>query len=176
MGGVKTDLMGRTTLPRLFAAGEVACTGVHGANRLASNSLLEGVVFGERAGKAMRDLGEVIRSKATPAAALFPAISERDLRAIAWNSCGVLRSGPELRAGFNRLESRFLAPQDSPGRSSYELRNMHQVAMLISQAALAREESRGGHYRTDFPAKSAAFEKHSNITKTASADTQVSFA
>lgn len=161
MGGVQTDLFGRTTLPRLFAAGEVACTGVHGANRLASNSLLEGVVFGKRAGSAMRESGPVIRAKGTPPAALFPAISERDLRAIAWNSCGVLRSGPELGAGLKRLESRFLAPQTAPGRSSFELRNMHQVAMLISQAALAREESRGGHYRTDFPAKSRAFEKHS---------------
>ena len=176
MGGVKTDLMGRTSLPRLFAAGEVACTGVHGANRLASNSLLEGVVFGERAGKAMRESSEVGHGKTMLPAALFPAISERDLRAIAWNSCGVLRSGPELRAGFKRLESRFLGPQIAPGRSSFELRNMHQVAMLISQAALAREESRGGHYRTDFPAKSAAFEKHSNVSKTGGADAQVSFA
>jgi L-aspartate oxidase len=173
MGGVQTDLCGRTTLPRLFAAGEVACTGVHGANRLASNSLLEGVVFGARAGKAMCELSETHAFKATPESPMFPSLSERDLRAIAWNSCGVLRNGPELEAAHNRLIHNFQGAQVSPGRPSFEMRNMHQVAILISQAALAREESRGGHYRTDFPAKSSAFEKHSIITK---GNDQVKFA
>jgi L-aspartate oxidase len=165
MGGVKTDLNGLTTLARLYAAGEVACTGVHGANRLASNSLLEGIVFGARAGKAMRELAQVHSFNAVPEKPVFPTVSERDLRAIAWNSCGVLRNGPELAAAHRRLQANFLGAQTSPGRASFELRNMHQVALLISQAALAREESRGGHYRTDFPAKSEAFQKHSIITK-----------
>ncbi len=165
MGGVKTDLTGLTTLPRLYAAGEVACTGVHGANRLASNSLLEGVVFGARAGKAMCQMKNLPSGSAVPEKPVFPAISERDLRAIAWNSCGVLRNGPELDAAHKRLVANFQGAQTSPGRASFELRNMHQVALLISQAALAREESRGGHYRTDFPAKSEAFQKHSLITK-----------
>jgi len=165
MGGVQTDLEGRTTLPRLFAAGEVACTGVHGANRLASNSLLEGIVFGGRAGKAMCGLSDLHVANVVPEIPMFPSMSERDLRAIAWNSCGVLRNGPELAAAHKRLCANFQGAQTSPGRASFELRNMHQVALLISQAALAREESRGGHYRTDFPAKSAAFEKHSVIRK-----------
>jgi len=173
MGGVKTDLQGLTNLPRLYAAGEVACTGVHGANRLASNSLLEGVVFGARAGKAMCALSDLHALNPVPPAPLFPAISERDLRAIAWNSCGVLRNGPELDAAHRRLTANFQSAQTSPNRASFELRNMHQVALLISQAALAREESRGGHYRTDFPAKSPAFEKHSTICK---GDDQVAFA
>jgi L-aspartate oxidase len=179
MGGIATDLNGRTTIPGLFAAGEVACTGVHGANRLASNSLLEGVVFGARAGRAMSSC----ISHAQPAAhcapmPLFPDISEHDLRAIAWNACGVLRNGPELSAAGKRLQTRALAQCAAPNRACFELRNMHQVAYLISVAALAREESRGGHYRTDFPCKSVAFEKHSIITR-ASGDgfeAQVTFA
>jgi L-aspartate oxidase len=175
MGGVKTDLRGRTTLPRLFAAGEVACTGVHGANRLASNSLLEGVVFGARAGRAMCSLDTLPGGTPSPQEPLFPAITERDLRAIAWNSCGVLRSGPELAAAHKRLQSRDLAPPKAPDRTSFELRNMHQVASLISLAALAREESRGGHYRTDFPVKSSAFEKHSILTQSGP-DAQIVFA
>ena len=170
MGGVQTDLRGATSINRLFAAGEVACTGVHGANRLASNSLLEGLVFGERAGQTMSGMtaprsGHSIH----PPSAVFPAITERDIRAIAWNSCGVLRSGPELAAAHKRLRSRGFEPMDSPDRTSFEIRNMHQVATLISLAALAREESRGGHYRTDFPSKSIAYEKHSVLQATAGA-------
>jgi L-aspartate oxidase len=94
MGGVRTDLLGRTSLPRLYAAGEVACTGVHGANRLASNSLLEGIVFGARAGQAMSSLSELHASGSmVPPRISFPAINEREIRALAWNSCGILRSG-----------------------------------------------------------------------------------
>jgi len=177
MGGVRTDLFGRTTLPRLFAAGEVACTGVHGANRLASNSLLEAVVFGGRAGEAMKSLGEFPRKPAECCpSALFPCISERELRAVAWNACGILRSGPELAAAHRKIQSRARQAVDSPGRAEYELRNIHQVALLISRAALAREESRGGHYRTDFPVKSAAFEKHSVATRAETdIDAQIAF-
>lgn len=175
MGGVQTDLFGQTTVKRLFAAGEVACTGVHGANRLASNSLLEGVVFGARAGQAMAGLSDVSFSQATePRATLFPNVTERELRAIAWNSCGVLRSGPELSAAHTRLISRSLQPLAAPDRAAFELRNIHQVAALISQAALAREESRGGHYRIDFPCKSSVFEKHSVINRIGS-DEQLKF-
>ena len=163
MGGVKTDLFGLTSIARLYAAGEVACTGVHGANRLASNSLLEGLVFGERAGKAMRANSPTLASRATAAPPLFPRITERDLRAIAWNACGVLRSGPELDAALKRLESRWMEPNTNPERANFELRNMHQVAILIAKSALARRESRGGHYRTDFPAKLVEFEQHSAI-------------
>jgi len=178
MGGVHTDLVGRTLIARLFAAGEAACTGVHGANRLASNSLLEGVVFGARAGKAMGSLAPLIAPRPGPAPDVsFPVITERDLRAIAWNACGVLRSGPELAAASKRLCSRKLEPRPQPDRAAFELRNMHLVASLISRAALAREESRGGHYRVDFPNKSAAFEKHSSIQRSAnSGEAKVTFA
>ncbi len=178
MGGVHTDLLGRTTVQRLFAAGEAASTGVHGANRLASNSLLEGVVFGARAGQCMASLPEIRLQKPRRAPdPIFPAISERDLRAIAWNACGVLRSGPELAAAYKRLSSRQFEPCAEPDRAVFELRNMHQVASLISRAALAREESRGGHYRTDFPHKSPAFQKHSIIRLSANiGEASISFA
>jgi L-aspartate oxidase len=178
MGGARTDLHGRTNVPRLFAAGEVACTGVHGANRLASNSLLEALVFGARAGKAMSCLDDLKHSPEAHALCppLIPAISERELRAIAWNACGVLRSGPELAAAHKKLQSRDRKISDVQSREEFELRNMHQVASLISAAALAREESRGGHYRIDFPVKSPAFEKHSLIVRSpAESDDTVDF-
>jgi L-aspartate oxidase len=166
MGGVRTDLLGRTTVPRLYAAGEVACTGVHGANRLASNSLLEGVVFGARAGQAMSSLsGLQFSGDLVSPAITFPGITEREIRALAWNSCGILRSGPELSAAHNKLQSRIWRSIPSPGRPDFELRNIHQVAAMILRAALGREESRGAHYRTDFPCKSPAFERHSVITR-----------
>ncbi len=179
MGGVKTDLSGRTTLPRLFAAGEVACTGVHGANRLASNSLLEGVVFGERAGLAMASLLPLSRTGGLPPvdSVFFPEISERDLRAIAWNACGILRNGPELHAAYKRIESRGYRTLEGPTRTEFELRNIHQVASLISFAALGREESRGGHYRIDFPQHSSEFQKHSLLIRSSdSLNAQLTFA
>jgi L-aspartate oxidase len=178
MGGVRTNLFGESTIPRLYAAGEVACTGVHGANRLASNSLLEAVVFGARAGQSMRSLGS------RPAAPLadagvppfFPVTSERYVRAIAWHSCGILRNGPELATAQKILQSRSMQPLQSPTRSEFELRNIHQVASLISVAALAREESRGAHYRIDFPTKSPEFQKHSVLTRSmTNADPEVVF-
>jgi L-aspartate oxidase len=173
MGGVRTDLFGRTNIPGLFAAGEVACTGVHGANRLASNSLLEAVVFGGRAGAALASLEAISGATASAsetATRFVPAISERELRAVAWNSCGILRSGPELAAAHIKLLTRNMEAMAAPSRSGFELRNIHQVASLISAAALAREESRGGHYRTDFPAKSPLFEKHSLILRSTERD------
>jgi L-aspartate oxidase len=179
MGGVRTDLFGATSLPRLYAAGEVACTGVHGANRLASNSLLEALVFGERAGHCMKQLSGMSGGSTTEVSSeiLFPGITERELRAIAWNACGILRSGPELAAAHKKLYSRNRQPMAGASRSDYELRNIHQIALLIAQAALAREESRGGHYRTDFPARSPEFEKHSLLTRTHSdIDAEIAFA
>ena len=161
MGGVRTDLEGRTNLPRLFAAGEAACTGVHGANRLASNSLLEGVVFGARAGRAMRELARApIAESPLPAPERFPAVSEQEIRDLAWEHCGILRSGPDLRAACQELES--IAEAES---GSYETRNMRQVALLIARGALDREESRGAHYRTDFPEKRKEFESHSVVAR-----------
>lgn len=177
MGGVKSDLHGRTTVPRLFAAGEAACTGVHGANRLASNSLLEAVVFGARAGKAISQL-DPVRSQGpvSPTAEEFPAMGETELRTLTWNACGILRSGPELQAVYRKLANLPSEVAEGADRLQHEIRNMHQVACLIAQAALAREESRGGHYRIDFPHKSAALQKHSVLRKESGRDVHAHFA
>jgi len=169
MGGIRTDLDGRASLPHLFAAGEVACTGVHGANRLASNSLLEGIVFGARAGRAMREVGvsPLSGESLQPPPPRFPRISETDIRAIAWNSCGILRSGPELDTALNLLRSRERRHIHDATRADFEQRNIHLVALLIAFGALARMESRGAHFRTDYPHKSSETAKHSVICRSA---------
>lgn len=166
MGGVRTDLHGRTNLEFLYAAGEVACTGVHGANRLASNSLLEGVVFGARAGAAMREShsrGGKTKTFTSPDS-VFPNLTEASIRNLAWERCGIIRSGKGLQAACETLAAAILQPLASAERASYELRNIHTVALLIAKCALAREESRGGHYRSDFPATREEFQKHSYIS------------
>jgi L-aspartate oxidase len=166
MGGVRTDLEGRTSLPRLYAAGEAASTGVHGANRLASNSLLEGVVFGARAGARMREEAAwpLVETGARHEP-LFPSIAESALRTLAWEKCGIVRCGVALREACERLEEGAPVSRPNAGRELYEVRNMHAVALLIARCALAREESRGGHYRTDHPEKRAEFQKHSVVSK-----------
>ena len=139
VGGVLTDLAGRTELPGLYAAGECAATGVHGANRLASNSLLECLVFGRRA--ALAALAEPGLPDRLPApSAVSPA--ERvtsGLRRRLWRDCGLIRDA----AGLEQLRT---AP--------------HLLTRLIAEGALTREESRGSHFRVDFPAESDAFARH----------------
>ena len=162
MGGVRTDLDGRTNVARLFAAGEAACTGVHGANRLASNSLLEGVVFGIRAGRAMREAktraDTSIECRSTNASDSFlPSFGE--IQRIAWEKCGIVRSAEGLREAAEQLEA--MAPQ------SPEERNLRQVALLIARCALARQESRGAHFRIDYPETREAFARHSVVGKQA---------
>jgi L-aspartate oxidase len=172
MGGVRTDLHGRSTVGRLFAAGEVACTGVHGANRLASNSLLEGVVFGERAGIAMREFTSPVRSGNLPIPRpRYPVLTEDAVRELTWSRCGLVRSGEGLAEACRLLDEAPLELVERPQRSHEELRNVTLVAQLIARCALARRESRGGHYRIDYPEKSPDFQKHSSITK----DEQVKF-
>jgi L-aspartate oxidase len=164
MGGVRTDLDGQTSLERLYAAGEAACTGVHGANRLASNSLLEGVVFGARAGARMRRWsGATFVAKAAALEPEFPSMKEDAVRRLAWDHCGIVRNGRTLSDGLDRLESAGTSRNAIPTRSDYELRNMHTVAGLIARCALARAESRGGHYRSDFPERREEFRRHSII-------------
>jgi L-aspartate oxidase len=166
MGGVRTDLDGRTNIRRLYAAGEVACSGVHGANRLASNSLLEGVVFGARAGAAMRAFDEPpAASGDIPEPLLYPVASESELREMAWQCCGISRCAGGLRHVVEYLLSRAFEPNPRASRQHYEVRNIHTVLHLIARCALAREESRGGHYRTDFPEPRAEFQKHSMIRR-----------
>jgi L-aspartate oxidase len=168
MGGVKTDLDGRTNIARLYAAGEVACTGVHGANRLASNSLLEGVVFGARAGAYMRNSRASVPDPhaATAPPASFPCMSEVEVRSLAWEACGIARNGHKLAQAIEHLASSSTATAGMhASRKHHELRNMHLVTSLIARCALAREESRGGHYRTDFPDTQPEFRRHSTISR-----------
>jgi L-aspartate oxidase len=166
MGGVRTDLEGRSSLPRLFAAGEVAATGVHGANRLASNSLLEALVFGARAGRKMREwAGARLLSDARMPQPEFPDIVEDELRRLAWEQCGILRSGEGLERTRDFLEAIPKRACPYPNRGVFELRGMREVLFLIASCALAREESRGAHYRIDFPEKRPQFQKHSHISR-----------
>jgi L-aspartate oxidase len=165
MGGVATDLDARTSVSGLFAAGEVACTGVHGANRLASNSLLEGLVFAARAASAMTaasqaaalDRAEIVDVRVPPSAdGTVPAAYE--VRDLMWRSVGLLRSANELDAAVARLEAWLAACAAAAGAGSgdVELRRtttLVTVGWLIARAALRRQESRGAHFRTDFPAR-----------------------
>jgi L-aspartate oxidase len=166
MGGVHTDLNSRSTVPGLYAAGEVACTGVHGANRLASNSLLEAVVFGARAGRTMTadpapaPSGELVRPPL-----LAPRFDERSLRELTWERCGISRNRNGLESAVNALDGIVWETADVPSLPVVELRNMVEVAGLIARCALWREESRGAHYRTDFPDKRDEFLRNSTIAR-----------
>jgi len=241
MGGVKTDMWGRTSIPGLYAAGETADTGVHGANRLASNSLLEGLVFGARGGHAMvadhpvaaphknsstakhksatlpgspapkpdaphassthvhaassaasrATAAHVARLATThahatkvatlnessagitkssawpdPAPASVSTAALAQIRDLMWRHVGILRSGKELVAAIELLEKLPLPHSDHPSRQDYELANLHSLATLMARSALAREESRGSHYRSDFPYRDDdLFQKHSLIQR-----------
>ena len=160
MGGVKTDVQGRTTLPGLYAAGEAACTGVHVANRLASNSLLEGLVFGALAAETMvaeTSLTELDASASvvassesvTPEAATERWIKE--LRDLMWKYAGLLRDNAGLEQAKRGLDALGAAMPKGLTRRAVEARNLHVVAELIVTSALGREESRGAHFRNDFP-------------------------
>jgi L-aspartate oxidase len=185
MGGVKTDLVGRTSLRGLYAAGETAATGVHGANRLASNSLLEGLVFGARAGQAM--MKDAPAGKRQPGAlpgspAPMPGNSSsaqkegkknsvkpstecamrKKIQDVMWREVGVMRNGKELADAIKQLQAMDIPKSERPGRIGHELRNLHTLALVMTRTALAREESRGSHYRSDFPYRNDEdFGKHS---------------
>jgi len=171
MGGVRTDLEGRTSVPGLFAAGEVAATGVHGANRLASNSLLEGLVFGARAGKAMcSELRAVTKSRHRGLAAsngpIEPGVEDliSQVHDLMWRDVGIVRDGSGLRRAVQQLESLASRIAHPHSRRAHEAQNIHQAGLLVARSALAREESRGAHYRIDYPSHNdTKFLKHSII-------------
>ena len=166
MGGVRTDVHGRTSLPGLYAAGEAACTGVHGANRLASNSLLEGLVFGVLAAEAVKQ-GRGTRDQGpgnsehegdTVASAAGGVTGEKaterwiaELRDLMWKDAGLLRDAVGLQRAQRGLAALAVTMPRGMVRRALEARNLHVVAGLIVAAALGREESRGAHYRNDFP-------------------------
>lgn len=166
-GGLLTDLAGRTSLEGLYAAGEAACTGVHGANRLASNSLLEGLVFAYRAAGDVAErvaAGGLVRRDpvARPGApALVPAAARSRIQRLAARGPGVIRRAEGLTAALAALEAVPTTPVPevlaAPQVAEWETTNLHQVALVLARTALEREESRGGHFREDFPERSDAW-------------------
>ena len=168
MGGLHTDLYGRTSIDGLFAAGEAASTGVHGANRLASNSLLECVVFGRRAAAAMKETSTSRRRERVSRSfdVRVPRHSESArfiIRDAAWLGAGIIRSESALKEGLAVLESmeREWEINPSPSLEQMETSNLLTVARVILECARKRLESRGAHYRADYPERNdAAFRHH----------------
>ncbi|HEY7323830.1 MAG TPA: L-aspartate oxidase [Streptosporangiaceae bacterium] len=161
-GGIRTDLHGRTSVPGLYACGEVACTGVHGANRLASNSLLEGLVFAERIAVA---LGRGLPPAAEPAAdtrqaGLVDPAALGPLQQLMTADAGVLRSGPGLARAAAGLAELGLQDCDKPDADAWQVTNLHLIATALVSSALAREETRGSHWREDFAAAIDAWRGH----------------
>jgi L-aspartate oxidase len=158
MGGIWTDLDGRSSIPGLFAAGEAASCGIHGANRLASNSLLECVVFGRRAALAMtregkppvREVPEPARRIPVPGNAVE---ARRVIQETAWRAGGIVREGERLEAGIQTLDALAAGwvPAADPSVAQLETANLREVALLTLSSARLRLESRGAHYRADFP-------------------------
>lgn len=171
MGGVKTDLSGRTSIEGLYAAGEAACAGVHGANRLASNSLLEGLVFGARAAEAMTSLAPKSSGAADPVAAppgregaaltADPEELRRQLQAQNWQRFGLIRNQSGIQQGLDFLAS---TPRFRPGNlQELELLNLLDCSTLMGSFALQRRESRGSHFREDFPEKDPRWAGHHTV-------------
>jgi L-aspartate oxidase len=165
MGGVVADLAGRSTLARLYACGEVARTGVHGANRLASNSLLEGLVFAERVARDIATVAPLAQLPPHDEWAVPPLhdrgaaqVAANTVRAAMWEHAGIARSAEGLRTCLATLDD---VEQRLPEGATEEA-NLVRTGQLIARSALLREESRGGHYRSDFPRASTRWE-HQHI-------------
>ncbi|MCI0412782.1 L-aspartate oxidase [bacterium] len=175
MGGVRTNLNCETSIPGLFAAGEVACNGVHGANRLASNSLLEGLVFGARAAKSMEGHlpGSLPLDREDARADLLPLIKGEaksglsELRSLiqklSWEHFGLLRDETGIRAGLNALQE---IPSFTPRNlEELELLNLLDCSKLMGSFALQRQESRGSHFRLDFPSSNRQLDGHHTVLR-----------
>jgi L-aspartate oxidase len=163
MGGVRTDTFGRTSIAGLYAAGEVTCTGVHGANRLASNSLLEGLVFGARAGEAAASEAAAVIESAEPrdwdigekADWRIDDPTRAEVKRVMWDKVGIVRNEQTLKEAIAGLEAIAARPLNT--RSW----NFVTLARLVAEAALSRHESRGAHYRSDYPERDdAGFQHH----------------
>jgi L-aspartate oxidase len=152
-GGVATDLDGHASVPGLFACGEVACSGVHGANRLASNSLLEGLVFARRIAARLRDRLPPARDPDTDTrvAGLVPADARAILQQTMTDRAGVLRSAAGLAEAADRISALAEQPGDAPDTAAWETTNLVTVGAAVVAAARTRQETRGSHWREDFP-------------------------
>ena len=180
MGGIQTDVCGKTSVNGLFAIGEVASSGLHGANRLASNSLLECVVMADNLVKSLKDYdftcSDIIDENVLNSIRKYaetPSIDEnmvyeltKKLKEVMWNYAGIVRSETSLKKALSELEDiekTFGENQVCADRESYELRNMIIAAKLVTECAIQRKESRGSHFREDFPQKDEEA-KHSYIS------------
>ncbi|SFH72204.1 L-aspartate oxidase [Planctomicrobium piriforme] len=179
MGGLTVDLEGRTTLPQLWAAGEVTSSGLHGANRLASNSLLEGLYYGVQAGRGASQAALSIPDQFTfpPLESQWTSeISEQDdlnlvdlqnaLGAIMWRNVGIRRDGEGLSVAASQVDfwDRYVATREFHSVAGWELQNMLLVSRLMIESARARHESRGVHYRSDYPQTDPSLASHVTIT------------
>lgn len=180
IGGVKTDLQARTSISHLWAAGEVTSTGLHGSNRLASNSLLEGLIFGAAAGR-----GASAAALSQPdqfSASLLPDwetekrsdedLNSKDMRnslaSLMWRDVGINRKAESLQNAKDKVDfwSRYVVDREFKTLSGWELQNMLLVAQLMITSAIERKESRGVHYRSDFPETDPAYQKHISVIST----------
>ncbi len=178
MGGVKTDLFGRTTIEGLSAAGEAACTGAHGANRLASNSLLEALVFGARVGE---DAGKIPHTSLPGKITSFPLPwttptdllvrkhhqIQSELKERMWRDVGIIRSKTSLERMIQKWEDWKETFQLTPIKSVLETRNLLLVSAAITEAALRRKESIGTHFRSDFPNRDKGNPGHISLNRDA---------
>ncbi|MEK6321372.1 MAG: L-aspartate oxidase [Acidobacteriota bacterium] len=182
MGGVRTNLWGETNLPGLYACGEVACTGVHGANRLASNSLLEGIVFGARivertTSSAERDdpgadVTAIRISDPVPSCEKGSGVGQQSLPALQelmWDRVGLVRDEAGLHEAQIALTALLAEMSEPRTASEHELANMIMIGILMATAAVERRESRGGHHRSDFPDTDPQWRRHIVLSKTAAA-------
>jgi L-aspartate oxidase len=173
IGGVRTDAHGRTDVPGLYAAGEVACSGLHGANRLASNSLLEGLVLGEAAGRACEEMRTPRAARSAP----VPVVSDirpsdrgeldltdvrSSLRSAMWRNVGVERTGQKLEGCIDMIDfwARYTLDKIFDDPAGWETQNMVLAGALVARSAAWREESRGSHLRVDCPGERGEFRVH----------------
>ena len=177
MGGVRTNTWGETNIPGLFAVGETACTGVHGANRLASNSMIEVLVFAKRIVDKIQKGTEVAAPPADRGSDIRHSLSDRQvpkavppprlstLQRLLWDKVGIIRDRESLPEAANVLAAWQKYLPEPTDRSSYELSNLVLCARLITEAALLRKESRGAHFRTDFPHSLPQWQRHIVLIK-----------
>jgi L-aspartate oxidase len=183
MGGLTVDSEGRTSLPGLLAAGEVTSSGLHGANRLASNSLLEALVYGAAAGRAASQEAARVNDSLRGLPLENPQVKleselldltdiRNSLKSLMWRRVGVRRDAEGLREATNNIEhwGRYVLPLQFSDPSGWELQNMLSIAELVIQAALAREETRGCHVRAEFPNRDDdRWNRHLEFQRTAGA-------